>query len=203
MMERMTEQAPGALWVWRHPRARGAESCCIGRSDVAVDPRRVRRLAYRIRRTAQRHGLPRHVLTSPSRRCADVGRWLRRWGWRHERLACLLEMDFGDWDGLRWADIPRESIDAWCKDFLRHRPGGAESLLELFARTAAWQAAAGSVVVGHAGWMLARRWLGTPRPLPSSAAQWPAPPRHGELWRLPAGALRLPRGDSAECGDGT
>lgn len=180
------------LWVWRHPRARDAAGRCIGRCDLGVDRRRAKRLAHRIRRSARRHGLPRRVLTSPLRRCAAVGQWLRRWGWRHERLPTLLEMDFGRWDGLAWSQIPRAEVEAWCADFLPHSPGGGESLAQLFARVAGWRApAAPVVVVAHAGWMLARRWLAARQALPVRADQWPAAPRHGECWRLSA-AVALP-----------
>lgn len=182
----------GEIWVWRHPRVDGAAQRCIGRADPAPDPRRVRRLAERIRRTARRHGLARCVVSSRSQRCAAVGRWLRRWGWRHEYAEALLEMDFGDWEGRCWSDIGREPIDAWCADFLRYRPGGGESLLEMFSRVGAWQAPPGTVVVAHAGWMLARCWLARGDSLPEHAAQWPAAPHHGELWRLPAARLSLP-----------
>ncbi|HEY8710438.1 MAG TPA: histidine phosphatase family protein, partial [Burkholderiaceae bacterium] len=161
------------LWVWRHPRAQGAAGRCIGRTDLGIDPRRAKRLAHRILRTARQCGLPRRVLTSPLRRCAAVGQWLRRWGWRHERLPALLEMDFGRWDGRAWSQVAREEVDAWCVEFLHHRPGGGETLHELFARVAAWQApAAPVVIVAHAGWMLARRWLASAQPLPVGADQW-------------------------------
>lgn len=176
-----------ALWVWRHPRPRDAAGRCIGRTDLAVDPRCAKRLAHRIREAARRQGLPRVVLTSPLRRCADVGRWLRRWGWQHRIDAALLEMDFGAWDGQRWTTLPPAAVDAWCDDFLKHRPGGGESLQALFDRVAAWRApAAAQVLVGHAGWMLARRWLADGRPLPRHAADWPGPPAYGACWSLPA-----------------
>ena len=53
-----------ALWVWRHPKPIDAAGRCIGIADLPVDPRKARRLASRIRRTARRHGLPRQVVTS-------------------------------------------------------------------------------------------------------------------------------------------
>ena len=186
-------EAGAELWVWRHPRAKGAADRCIGRTDLDVDPRRAKRLAHRIRRAARQYGLPRRVLTSPLRRCAAVGQWLRRWGWRHERLPALLEMDFGRWDGRAWSQIAREEIDAWCAGFLNHRPGGGEALHDLFARVAAWQAPSGAVIiVAHAGWMLARRWLASGQPAPARADEWPAGPRHGDCWRLPMRAQRPP-----------
>jgi len=71
--------------VWRHPRPEGAAGRCIGAgTDLIVHRRRAKRLARRIQQVARRQRLPHHVVTSPLQRCADVGRWLRRWGWRHE-----------------------------------------------------------------------------------------------------------------------
>jgi alpha-ribazole phosphatase len=173
------------LWVWRHPRALGAAGRCIGRTDLPVDPRRAKRLAHRIRAASRRHGLPRTVLTSPLQRCRDVGRWLRSWGWQHRVEPLLAEMDFGAWDGRSWADIPHAEVDAWCQDFLRHAPGGGESLHSFFARVQRWTPpAAGACIVGHAGWMLARRWLDSGDPWPTQAAQWPSPPPHGAQWTL-------------------
>lgn len=174
-----------ALWVWRHPRAEGSAGRCIGWTDLAVDPRRAKRLAHRIRQAARRHGLARRVITSPLQRCAAVGRWLKRWGWMHELDPALREMDFGRWDGLHWTRIAQEEIEAWCCAFPRHRPGGGENLQELMERVAAWRPPLAPVaMVSHGGWMLARRWVESGRPAPEEPAQWPAPPRHGECWRL-------------------
>ena len=174
------------LWVWRHPRAQGAAGRCLGRTDVPVDPRRAKRLAHRIRATARRHGLPKVVMSSPLHRSCAVGRWLRRWGWQHRVDPALAEMDFGAWDGRAWTDIAQAEVAAWCQDFLHHAPGRGESLHRFFTRVQAWPTPQGDAcVVGHAGWMQARRWLGTGAPWPSRADQWPAPPTHGSLWTLP------------------
>jgi alpha-ribazole phosphatase len=174
------------LWVWRHPRALGAAGRCIGRTDLAVDPRHAKRLAHRIRALARRQGLPRIVITSPLQRCHEVGRWLQLWGWQHRVAPALAEMDFGAWDGRRWADIPPAEVDTWCRDFLHHAPGGGESVHAFFTRVQAWRPPApGACIVGHAGWMLARRWLASGEPWPTQAAQWPAPPPHGTQWTLP------------------
>lgn len=173
--------------VWRHPRPVGAKGLCVGaRCDLPVPARRAKRLARRIQAHARRHRLAHEVWTSPLRRCADVGRWLRRWGWRHHRDAALSELDFGAWDGRPWADIPKAQIDAWVADFAGSHPGGGESLQELLARVADWRGAGpGVMVVSHGGWMLARRW-GTDHPERTPvAAEWPAPPGYGERWDLP------------------
>ena len=175
--------------AWRHPKPDGVAGRCIGRTDVAVDPRKARRLARRIHLQAVREAslgcaLPRVVCCSPLRRCRDVARHLRRLGWRVVVDAALLEADFGRWDGRAWADIPRSEVDAWVADFADHAPGGGESLRQVLARAAAWSPPVpGATVVAHAGWMLARQWLRAhgQNAIPS-AGQWPAPPRYGSRW---------------------
>lgn len=182
------------LWLWRHPRARDAAGRCIGRTDLAVDPRRAKRLAHRIRRAARRHGLPRVILASPRRRCRDVGRWLRRWGWTLRVDARLAEMDFGAWDGRPWSAIDASDFAAWEADFLHHPVGGGESLAQLLQRVRGFMQAlppGPALVVGHGGWINALRWLGSEEGRSGAspdAARWPAAPGHGSLTKV--GPLR-------------
>ena len=172
-----------ALTVWRHPRPEGVQGRCIGaRSDVPVHWRRAKRLARRIQAHARRHRLPHEIWTSPLQRCADVGRWLRRWGWIHHQRDDLREIDFGAWDGQRWADIRKTEIDAWVANFPGFSPAGGESLNALLARVGACELPAGALVVSHGGWMLARRWLRqSPGQVPE-ARSWPSPPRYGAMF---------------------
>lgn len=199
----MKPQAHPAICIaWRHPRPVGAEGRCIGRTDLAVDRRKAKRLAHRIRQAARAHGWQQEVYTSPLARCAQVGRQLKRWGWRHHIDLALQEMDFGRWDGQAWSRISRDEVDTWCAHFLDHAPGGGESLRGLFARVATWRVQTSApasaqisvqdaepqprLVVAHAGWMLAHRWLDTHATLPNTAAQWPAPPPYGTPWQMGA-----------------
>jgi alpha-ribazole phosphatase len=170
------------LRIWRHPKPIGAAGRCIGRTDLPVDPRRAKRLAHRIRQHARRHRLPHAVVTSPLRRCADVGRWLRRWGWTHRVDARLVELDFGDWDGRLWRDIAWDELRAWEDDFLDHAPGGGESLRRLRGRVDAVLARDRPVLaVGHAGWINALR---TRHSEPLRAVDWPAPWKYATLMCL-------------------
>jgi alpha-ribazole phosphatase len=186
---------PLDLWAWRHPRAIGAAGRCIGRTDLALDRRKAKRLAGRIRRAARRHGLPRAIWTSPLRRAAAVGRVLRGWGWTHHVDARLLELDFGAWDGRRWSEIAHADVALWEADFAHHAPGGGESLAALRRRGDAFLAeraldrAGAILVVTHAGWIGARL---APE---ADAAGWPAPVPHMALRRFAstAGACAKPR----------
>ncbi len=175
--------APSPICVWRHPRPIGAAGRCVGAGcDLAVPARRAKRLARRIQAHARRHRLAHEIWTSPLSRCRAVGRWLRRWGWRHQIDAALAELDFGAWDGRRWADIPKEEIDAWVARFATFAPPGGESLVTLLERASAWSG--GTLVVSHGGWMLARRWMNEHPQATPHAHEWPQPPRYGERWTL-------------------
>jgi alpha-ribazole phosphatase len=203
MTDLVVQAGEGPLWAWRHPRPEGVSGRCIGRTDVPVPARRAKRLARRIQKTARRHGLPRVVHTSPLQRCALVGRYLRRWGWVHVQDTALLELDFGSWDGRCWATIEQSDIDQWCGAFASHAPGGGEALQAMLHRAAKWTAnrtatctanrapapadhQSACVLVGHAGWMLARRWAHEHADLaPAQASDWPMAPPYGTLWRLP------------------
>lgn len=171
------------LYAFRHPKARGAAGRCIGHTDLPVDPRKAKNLAHRIRALQRRERLPRAVCTSDLERAAAVGRWLRRWGWRHCRNPDLRELDFGAWDGRAWDTIPADELAAWAADLARHRPGGAgESVLALLARFERFDAGPHCrVVVTHGGWLSALQWRGRGDSGEPRAANWPAPPPHRGL----------------------
>ena len=174
--------------VWRHPKPRDVAGRCVGHIDVAVDRRKAKRLAHRIRQWARRHRAPRVVVTSPLQRAADVGRWLARWGWQHRVDARVSELDFGAWDGQRWEAIGAAAVDAWCADFAHHAPGGGESVEQLLQRCRSFLdqhvGSAPCCVVGHAGWISAAGWLCHRRGLPA-ASDWPAAVAYSSRTELP------------------
>jgi alpha-ribazole phosphatase len=176
------------LIVWRHPRPEAVQGRCIGRTDVPVDRRKSKRLAHRIRTWARRHSIPGVVITSPKRRCADVGRWLARWGWVHRIDVRLTELDFGAWDGEPWHHIGAAAVQAWCDDFAAHRPGGGESVAALLKRCAAFTAdeARSVCIVGHAGWISAALWQQRSGGALPDVAGWPAAIGYGQRVELRA-----------------
>ena len=174
--------------IWRHPRPRAAEGRCIGgRTDLPVDPRKAKRLAHRIRAHARRHGLPHEVATSPLARASDVGRWLQRWGFPWYVDAALAEMDFGDWDGRAWADIPPAVFERWMADFNGFGFDGGESLQALMARVCRWKPPC-ALAVGHGGWISARLWCHERAGQTPSPDVWPAALAYGRATSIPSAA---------------
>lgn len=45
-----------------------------------------------------------------------------------------MEMNFGNWEGRDWKDIPRSEIDAWTADTLQYTPPCGESAQQMMVR---------------------------------------------------------------------
>lgn len=84
---------------------------------------------------------PHAVCSSSSSRCALPARALaERLGVPLQLDPRLLELDFGDWDGLDWDEVPRAGLDRWAADPLAFAPPGGESGSALVERITAVQA---------------------------------------------------------------
>lgn len=97
---------------------------------------------------------PMPVYCSPALRCRHLAEHL---GWQPQYDPRLLELDFGDWEGRAWHDIPRAESEAWTVDFVRRTPPNGESYAALqvrvveFLRELQTQGAEHAAIVSHAG----------------------------------------------------
>jgi alpha-ribazole phosphatase len=167
------------LWLVRHAELLAVPGLCYGASDLPADPAATQAAAQRLAEQ-----LPAGVAlrTSPLQRCELLAKTLQalRPDLTLRTDQRLREMDFGRWEGLPWADIPRADFDAWLADFADARPAGdGEPVRALMARVAAaWDAhrARGEAAawVTHAGVMRAVLLLARGVRLPARAADWPA-----------------------------
>jgi alpha-ribazole phosphatase len=140
------------LHLLRHPQPDVAPGLCYGASDIGVDPRRARARHAACARPACPAACPstpapcaaapnsRAALRRPAaRRCAPGRDGFRRLG-----DACL-------------GAIARADVDAWNADLLGYRPGGAENVLDVARRVAAFRDALlrsgtrEALVICHAG----------------------------------------------------
>jgi alpha-ribazole phosphatase len=147
----------------RHPAADVAPGVCYGRLDVAVPDAAALALAGRLA------GYGGTIWTSPAQRCRVVVAALARRNpsGLHPTGSSyapgiaspvvddrLQELDFGDWEGLAWDDIPRAALDAWAADLSGFAPPGGETGAALVARVTAFAAAlppGDHIVVTHGG----------------------------------------------------
>ena len=147
------------LILVRHTRPTVAGHVCYGATDLDVTS------TFEEEATRVIEALPpaEKLVTSPLLRCRLLA----------ERIGAaralapvidsrLREMDFGAWEGVPWASIPRAELDAWAADFLHARPHGGESVHMLCARAGAAldeyrRSGLSHVVVTHAGVIKAAR----------------------------------------------
>lgn len=114
------------LHLIRHPPALVAPGTCYGRSEVPCAPADPDALAsWRARLDRAR------VISSPSRRCADLAQSLASEVRFDPRL---LEIDFGEWEQRAFDSIDRAAIDAWAADPWGFVPPGGESAAKMAGR---------------------------------------------------------------------
>lgn len=147
------------LHLVRHPPPDVGPGVCYGRSDVMA--RDVDLAAARLRAILP-SAVP--VFSSPLSRCRSLAERLHPSPVFDERL---MEMHFGEWEGLRWAEVDIQGLDAWAADVAGYAPPGGESGRSVQARALAFVeslSAAEAVLVTHAGVMraLLAHWQGLP-----------------------------------------
>ncbi len=134
------------LFLIRHPRPLIELDRCYGQLDVAAeDPLPIAERLHPL------IGNETPVLSSPLRRARVLAEALHPQPRFDDRL---LEMSFGEWEGMPWGEIDRFSISAWAADPLHFVPPGGESVSALQARVLAClrdQQDARLAIVAHAG----------------------------------------------------
>ena len=167
-----------ALWLARHAPVLAGEGLCYGASNLAAAAAASQAAAEAL---AARLPPGLAAYSSPLRRCRQLADRLQalRPDLRIQDDARLREMDFGAWEGRRWADIPRAEFDHWLVDFADAPPAGnGETVRALMARVgqawADWQASGRDALwVTHAGVIRAALLRSRGVRLPPGSADWP------------------------------
>jgi alpha-ribazole phosphatase len=142
------------VYLVRHSRPALDGGRCYGRFDAQLPP------AWKEEVATLQSRLPADpaLISSPDRRCRELAELLAlRSGSAPLIDERLLELDFGAWEGMAWADIPRAESVHWAKDLWNRSPPGGETYAALYARvSSAWQSlirmdADTVVVIGNAG----------------------------------------------------
>lgn len=183
----LAPQAPVTkeVWIARHAKPLIAPGICYGALDMDADVALTQAAAEAL---AQAMPAEISVRVSPLKRCVQLAEALQtlRPDLPYTLDARLREMDFGAWEGVPWADIPKEAIDAWTADFAHHRFGSKESANEVLARVAAaWDACApqGTTLwIAHAGVAQAAALLQQGVRHVAQAKDWPSTPLPYGAW---------------------
>ena len=126
------------IYLIRHPPPSNDTGLCYGRMDVAVAPQALNDAVESIKARIPEYGVREAlVYSSPSTRCLELARQIAA---PREPMVSedLMEMDFGDWQGLAWDSLPRTELDAWANALWDYRPGGGESAEMVNVRWQRW-----------------------------------------------------------------
>lgn len=174
-----------SLWLARHARPLVAPGTCYGALDLPADAALTEQAAQALHAAVP---MDVAVWVSPLARCQQLAQALRglRPGLHWRSDARLREMDFGSWEGVPWAAIPRAAVDAWTADFAQHRFGGRECASEVLARVAsAWDAVpptGHTLWITHAGVAQAATLLHQGQRQIARAQDWPLSPLQYGQW---------------------
>ena len=125
------------LWLVRHAQPLIDAGICYGRLDMAADAEATAECAAKLA-TQLPAGL--RVVSSPLQRCEQLAHALQalRPDLAYKTDDQLQEMDFGQWEGCAWQDIPRAELEAWTSDFAHYQAGhDGESVTAFMARVGA------------------------------------------------------------------
>jgi alpha-ribazole phosphatase len=171
-----------SVWLVRHPRVLSDHRICAGRFEWPLAESFDREVV------AIREQLPWEpnvVWSAPSMRCQRAAVGI---GGVVEVDARLAELNFGQWEGRRWADIYGAESKAWTEDPWTRRPPEGETGDELEKRVAAVRAeilakarSANVAVVTHDGVIRAWRRIAS-NASRAEAAEWSVP--CGTVWPL-------------------
>jgi alpha-ribazole phosphatase len=176
------------VYLTRHTRPDLDGARCYGRLDADLAPgwgEEAGRLAQRLPA-----GTP--IVTSPDRRCRQLAEVLA--GDAADRVILesdLQDLDFGTWEGVAWAEIPRHETTWWAADLWNRAPPGGETYAALHARAvAAWS----RILLLNADRVLLVGNAGPLRALLTIALE--LPPAAFVRFHLDHGGLSLLSGDS-------
>jgi alpha-ribazole phosphatase len=178
-----------SLWLVRHAQPLIDSGICYGQLDVPADAG-----ATRICAEALLKALPKNIAIACStlQRCELLAPVLiaEQPDLTYKTDPRLQEMNFGQWEGRPWADIPQAELLAWTDGFANYRAGQTgESVTQFMARVASafdeLDLKQNTLWITHAGVIRAANLIACGIRNITRADQWPiAAPAYAQWCKL-------------------
>jgi len=119
------------IYLVRHTPVGVPAGLCYGRTDVPLADGWRSQVAYAWAKIPAEDAARAAVWSSPATRC----RLLAETGGAAPLIdARLAEMNFGEWEGRLWEQLPAAELDAWQADLAGYEVPGGESLQQVSVR---------------------------------------------------------------------
>ncbi|WP_068473891.1 alpha-ribazole phosphatase [Saccharicrinis aurantiacus] len=119
------------LYIIRHTTPKVEPGVCYGQADLDITAS-FQQEANEINQLLKQAEID-TVYSSPLKRCKVLAQELfTDKTIRYNDL--LKEIDFGDWELMKWNDIPKEQMETWSADFVHLPPPNGESLGDMNSR---------------------------------------------------------------------
>ncbi len=140
------------IYLIRHTTPKIEKGICYGQSDLDITESFEEELGF-IKPHLPSNAL--RIYASPLQRCKKLADVL----FADQEINCyadLMELNCGDWELMKWDDIPKPEIQPWMDDFVNVAVPNGESYMHLYERVVSRFeaiAAAGqdAVIVAHGG----------------------------------------------------
>ncbi|MFN4146815.1 MAG: alpha-ribazole phosphatase [Runella sp.] len=125
-----------SLWIMevyllRHTHTAWGRGICYGATDVPLRQEAESDLVQAVQKLTTATTAPLPIISSPLSRCRLLA---EQFGRPYTTDARLVEMNFGDWEGLAWNEIPPENLQPWMQDFANLPTPNGESMRDVYAR---------------------------------------------------------------------
>lgn len=120
----------------RHTSLQVAPGICYGQTDIDIASTFAQEVSLTRQKLSQWQFDA--VFTSPMQRCLKLAEALAFDNIKQDDR--LKELHFGEWEMQAWADIPRDSFDAWAHNYAELSPPKGETFSQLQSRGVAFLA---------------------------------------------------------------
>ena len=122
------------LWTLRHTKPYNPKDVCYGRSDFDVSPSFASEYPPAVQ-VLQEDAKATRLFSSPLLRCYRLAEKVSEAVHLPiEKAEALYELNFGSWEMVRLADVPKNEMNAWKADFRGYRFPGGESFHDMDIR---------------------------------------------------------------------
>ncbi|MCQ2097292.1 MAG: histidine phosphatase family protein [Fibrobacter sp.] len=120
------------LWTIRHTKPYNPNDLCYGRLDFDVSPTFEEESDGAIKALLDANAKPSQLFASPLLRCMRLAEKVSKAvGLPVQKRDEIIEINFGDWEGKKLTEVPREQMKGWAENLRGYRFPNGENFYDI------------------------------------------------------------------------